>query len=130
MKEWIAVALGGMAGATLRHALTVCATTLTPTWVLLATLIANSVGCFAIGLLAAATLHHDTQNHWLTLGARVGLLGGLTTFSSFALDLVRTWQSGKHGVSAALATAHLVLGILAVLIGMSLARYCLKAANG
>ena len=62
------------------------------------------------------------NNHWWVVGVRVGLLGGLTTFSSFALEVVREWQSGRNGISLALVCLHCALGVAAVVIGMAIAR--------
>ena len=89
-----------------------------PTWLPIATLVANIGGCFAIGALAQWSLHHDIGKEWWVVGVRVGLLGGLTTFSSFALDVARLWNDSNRSLSAGLAASHLVLGLLAVAAGM------------
>ncbi len=122
MKEWIAVACGGMLGAVLRHALSGVFSLISPAWLPIATLVANVLGCLAIGALAQWSFHQQLSSHWWVVGARVGLLGGLTTFSSFGLDIVRLWQTQRTSHSMALAAAHLILGLMAIAIGMSLAR--------
>lgn len=121
MKEWIAIGLGGMFGAVLRHALACVFSLLGGGWLLMATLTANALGCLAIGAIAATSAHYDSHNHWVTLGVRVGLLGGLTTFSTFALEVIMTWQNQRTAASVGLVAAHLTLGLVAVLVGMTIA---------
>lgn len=118
MKEWIAVAAGGMLGATLRHALSGLFSLIGPGWLPIATLIANVSGCLAIGALVQWSLQENLSSHWWVVGARVGLLGGLTTFSSFGLEIVRHWQDERSAMSVCLAIGHLALGLAAVIVGM------------
>ena len=122
MKDWIAVAAGGMLGAVLRHALSTLFSLISPSWLLFATLAANVLGCFAIGWLAQWSFQSDLFGAWWVVGIRVGFLGGLTTFSSFGLELVRLWQAGRTLESLGLGATHLVVGIAAVVAGMTLAR--------
>ena len=119
MKEWIAVALGGMLGAVSRHALSGVFSLLGPSWLPISTLVANVIGCFAIGVLAQWSMQNELSSYWWVIGIRVGLLGGLTTFSSFALDLVRIWHEGRATHAMTLFAGHVVIGLLAVAVGMA-----------
>ena len=49
-----------------------------------------------------------------------GLLGGLTTFSSFALDVVMLIEDGRWGIACLDAGASIVGGTLAALLGLEL----------
>ena len=120
MKEWLAVGLGGMSGAMARHGLTQLFSLIGPAWLPIATLAANVGGCFAIGVLAQWSLQQELPREWWVVGLRVGLLGGLTTFSSFGLDIVRLWNENQKTASSGLLLGHLVLGITAVAAGMVL----------
>lgn len=122
IREWIAVALGGLIGTVLRHSTGNLLTLISASWLPLATLIVNVVGCFAIGYLAQWSLAQSLENHWWVVGLRAGVLGGLTTFSSFGLDIVRLWQSARPEAAVGLASAHIILGIGAVILGMQIAR--------
>lgn len=65
-----------------------------------ATLIVNSGGSFAIGLLYG--YQAPLVQAWspaIYTGLSVGLLGALTTFSSFSLETLRLFQSGAHGLA-------------------------------
>jgi CrcB protein len=122
LREWFAVGLGGMLGALTRHALATLFALIGHSWLPIATLAANVLGCLAIGILAQWSMEQQLTRHWWVVGLRVGVFGGLTTFSSFALDLVRLWQDERTAQSLGLLLAHLLLGIAAVVVGMALAR--------
>ncbi len=102
LREWIAVAIGGMVGSLLRHATTQIFSIAGQNGLFLATLVVNIAGCFAIGWLAQWSEASQMANHWWTVGLRDGVLGGLTTFSSFGLDVVRVWQNSRLEVAIAL----------------------------
>ncbi len=122
MKEWFAVAVGGMLGALLRHVISVGFAFIHPSWLPIATLTANMVGCFAIGMLAEWSHLQSVTREWWVVGARVGLLGGLTTYSAFALDVVRLWHEHRNWQSAAFVACHVIFGVVAVVLGVQLAR--------
>ncbi len=111
-----------MLGALARYGILLIFSVIGPSWLPVATLVANLGGCLAIGYISQWAVQQDLTHHWWIVGVRVGLLGGLTTFSSFALDVVRQWQLGRSGLSLGLIAAHCALGIAAVALGMSLAR--------
>lgn len=122
VREWLAVAVGGMIGTVLRHGTVSLFSLIGNAWLPIATLVVNVVGCFAIGYLAQWSLNQSLENHWWVVALRAGLLGGLTTFSSFGLDVVRLWQAARPEVAVGLASAHVVLGIGGVVLGMQLVR--------
>jgi fluoride exporter len=115
MVKLIALAfVGGGLGATLRFlcGLGVARWTQFP-W---ATLIVNVLGSFVMGLLAAWALRTawtaDARVFWMT-----GILGGLTTFSSFSIETLRLAEDGRFGAALANIASNLVLGLLAVALG-------------
>lgn len=122
VREWMAVAVGGLIGTILRHGTATLFSLMGGSWLLFATLAVNVVGCFVIGYVAQWSVAQNLENHWWVVGLRAGVLGGLTTFSSFGLDVVRLWQSTRPEVAVGLASAHVFVGIGAVLFGMQLAR--------
>ena len=119
LREWIAVAVGGALGASLRHLLSSLFAVIGPTWLPLATLFANVLGCFAIGAIVQWSLTHEISKEWWVTGIRVGLLGGLTTFSSFGHDIVKLWHDDRAHFSIGLALAHIALGLTAVAAGLA-----------
>jgi CrcB protein len=92
----VAVALGGSAGALLRWLLELGlpAGSGWP-W---ATLLANVLGSAALGWLVARDELHPVRG-WLRAGAGTGLLGGFTTFSTYAVQ-VAVLGRGEPGLAA------------------------------
>ena len=80
-------------------------------------LVVNLIGCLAIGVAAAAI----SSGHWraVVLG---GLLGGFTTYSTFALFTVELIGEQRWGILAAQLLGHLVGGVACVWLGFALVR--------
>ena len=125
------VALGGGLGAWLRYltgrlwiaGIGPVAATAFP-W---ATLTANVAGSVAMGLLAGWLARHGSASpfwggeHWrLLLG--VGVLGGYTTFSSFALEFALFVERGALGLAALYVGTSLLAGFLGLFGGLWLMR--------
>jgi CrcB protein len=130
MKEWLAVGLGGMLGAVARHSLFYLFSLAGPNWLPFATLTANILGCLAIGVLFQWAVEQTIQSEWWVVAVRVGILGGLTTFSSFSLEVSRYLQSDRTGTALWLVAAHVVLGIIATLVGLRLGAELAVTSNG
>lgn len=90
----LAIAAGASLGALLRWGLGLALNAVLP-HLPLGTLAANWIGGYAIGVVAAFFLHHpDVAPAW-RLFAVTGLLGGLTTFSSFSVEMTTLLQQGR-----------------------------------
>lgn len=87
----------------------------------LGTLVVNVVGCVAIGFFAALFTGPMLIREQYRLAILVGLLGGFTTFSTYAYETVSMTGDGQFG----LATVNLVLsnglGLTAAWLGARLA---------
>ena len=105
------IAAGAVIGALIRWQL---AAWFNPSWTALplGTLLANLLGCFAIG--AALALHLPTN---IKLFLITGLLGSLTTFSTFAAELVQLSQRQQWQNMFTALLLHLGGGVGAVLLG-------------
>jgi CrcB protein len=115
MYAWIAVALGGAVGAVARHGVNRLVQQEWPaTRFPLATLVVNLLGCCIIGGLAGlvATGRLPMSATWREF-VFVGILGGFTTFSTFALDTLTLVRAGG-GPPALLNVALHVMGGLGV----------------
>lgn len=82
-----------------------------------ATLIANLLGAFLIGVLAARLPGSSAVRIFLGTGT----LGGFTTYSAFAVGSVTLWHA-QPWLAAAYAIGSVVLGIGAAAFGLDLAR--------
>jgi CrcB protein len=87
------------------------------------TLAINLLGSFLIGVVIELS---QTRALGITTELRtflaVGVLGGFTTFSSFAFEALTLIQDGAPGLATAYAAGSVVLGIVAALAGVALAR--------
>jgi CrcB protein len=70
-------------------------------------LLINVFGCAAAGVCMAVLPRID-HSGMLTLLSISGLLGGFTTFSSYAVECLELWNRGKRGLSAAYAVGSIV----------------------
>lgn len=126
MDKFLLIGVGGFVGANLRY--------LTQQWAASAwgpgfpygTLIANVLGSFIIGLfLTLATEFLDLSPNWRYLIA-TGILGGYTTFSSFAYETLALAESGRYGFAALNLFGNVLLGLTAALLGIALARFAMR----
>lgn len=115
----LAIAGGAAAGALLRWWLGSWLNAALP-HLPLGTLAANWIGGYAIGLVAAMLLHHPEIAPQWRLFLVTGLLGGLTTFSSFSVEVVSLLQQGRLGWA---------LGAIGLHVGGSLALTALGLAT-
>ena len=122
MQVVLAVAAGGAAGSVLRFLTSAWVVAHWPRHYYLATLAVNLVGCFLIGLLSALFLARTDLPQALRTGLITGVLGGLTTFSSFSLEVLRLFENGQPGVAIAYLLSSLLGGLLAAWLGMLLVR--------
>jgi CrcB protein len=118
--EIVAVAVGGAIGAVVRLLLNQWVTGLMPdSRFPLGILSVNVIGCFAIGVLFVLIVERGIGNElWRSL-LMVGLLGSLTTFSTFSLQLVSLIESGEALKAAVYLVASVVLSVLATGIGIA-----------
>ena len=88
MNSYLAVAIGGAIGATLRFAVS--------EWVGTpqATLIVNAVGSLLLGICMAA-LANEMISKEMTLFLGTGVLGAFTTMSTFSLETVEMWGDDR-----------------------------------
>lgn len=85
------------------------------------TLIVNLSGGFLAGLLVGV-LSRLEGSEQLLLVLGVGLLGGFTTFSAFSVELATMIQQGRLAAGAAYAGVSLAGSVLAVFLGLTIAR--------
>jgi CrcB protein len=119
------VALGGALGSWLRYAvgrawtgaIGPAAASAFP-W---ATLSVNVLGSFAMGLLTGWLARHGgSEGARLLLG--VGVLGGFTTFSAFALEFGLLVERGALGTAAGYVALSLAAGFAGLFAGLYMMR--------
>jgi len=101
------VGVGGIAGALARHLVgsRVEGTAMD-------TLAVNVFGSFALGVVVSAPVDGT-----VALAVGTGFCGAFTTFSSFAFETVRLFETGQRRRATATAVGNLVAALLAVAVG-------------
>lgn len=122
IKVALAVAAGGAAGSVLRFLTSAWVVAHWPRHYYFATFAVNLIGCLAIGFLSALFLLRTDISLVLRTGLTVGVLGGLTTFSSFSLEVLRLLEAGQVGVAISYLLCSVLGGLGAAWLGMTLTR--------
>ncbi|MBL0928126.1 MAG: fluoride efflux transporter CrcB [Phycisphaerales bacterium] len=107
------VALGGALGSVLRYLLSAWINPAAPQGFPLGTLAVNVTGCLAIGALGALMVTPGPiaiREEW-RLGLFMGVLGGYTTFSSFAFESLTLAREGQWTAAAAYVLLSNLLGL-------------------
>jgi len=117
MRETIAVAIGGMIGSVLRFWVSMAIGQRLGGFMPIGTLAVNVVGCFAIGVLSAFIQRNEAFSPTWELAIRAGFLGGLTTFSTFGLEVFQLGQSQHWSLAVIIVAANILLGLGAVGLG-------------
>ena len=112
--DFLRVGIGGAVGACLRWLVIENTTTQIFPW---PTLLINLFGCAALGILIARNINRKTLLTWGT-----GLCGGLTTFSTFSLEIAILFRDNEIFIP-------LCYLFISVFLGMLLFKSALKACG-
>jgi CrcB protein len=120
----LAIAAGGAIGAWARLGLAELLPTEPGRWPW-GTFIANIVGCVVLGYAGTRLMERLPPSTYRRPFVGTGVCGGLTTFSTFQLEVV---EMGKGG-HLALAAAYLVVSVLAGLAALALSSGLVRRAR-
>lgn len=129
MTRFLIVAAGGALGAVARYGVGTLAGRLGALHWPWGTLTVNVVGGLLMGALTGwlafrGGLHAES----IRLFAAVGILGGFTTFSAFSLETALMIEKRQLALAGGYVAASVVLSILALFIGLMVARRAFGAA--
>lgn len=123
MEKAFLVGLGGFLGSIGRYAASGGVQRLWPTAGFpFGTLAVNLVGCFLIGILGAGADVRNLFNPDARALLLIGLLGGFTTFSTFAYETLALSRDGESFKLAINVLLHVAGCLAAVWIGYALGR--------
>lgn len=117
-----AVALGGALGALARYGLDRLIERRSFSVFPWSTFTINISGCLVIGVLIAALVDRHHTPLWLRTGVIVGLVGGYTTFSTFAQESLDLVEEGRAVLAFSYVVGSAGLGMAAVFAGTQLGR--------
>lgn len=129
MQSLLAVGLGGFVGAVSRYALTGWMQLRFPAFRPAGTLLVNVLGCLLIGLLMGWVTHKPTLSEPLRLFLITGILGSLTTFSTFGYETVELLRENEVRLAMWNVAANMLLGFSAVLLAVWFSGWLLKPAG-
>lgn len=112
------IGLGGFVGSVLRYLLGLIHLSDKTSFPLM-TMLINIAGALAIGIIVGLTDKYSGLNPHLLLFIKVGVCGGFTTFSTFALETSQLFSGGKTALGLTYIVLSVVLCVLAVWLGKS-----------
>lgn len=116
-EQLLAVFLGGALGTLARAGLAEAVVAEPGCWPW-ATLVANLVAVVALAFVVA--WRRTSMSGWWRPFLATGLCGGLSTFSTLQLELLRMLDAGSYGLALAYAATSIVLGLVAVAVTVRL----------
>ena len=123
----VAVAVGGCVGTVARYELAQ-ADPVGSGHIPWATFTANMIGSLVLGIAVVVLVDSRRSTLILRPLVGVGFCGGLTTFSTWMVESVLLTRDGEAATAALYLGVSLVVGLGAVLVGMTVARWVVHAA--
>ena len=117
----LAICAGASLGAILRWLLSSRLNSLLPS-LPPGTLVANLLGGYLIGMAVAFFASHPSLSPQWRLLVVTGFLGGLTTFSTFSVEVVTNLMETRLNWAFAIVAAHLLGSIAMTLLGIGTVR--------
>ncbi|MDO7787690.1 fluoride efflux transporter CrcB [Desulforamulus aquiferis] len=118
--NYLAVGVGGMAGAAFRYFISTfngATTALFP----FGTLTANFLGCFLLSFVAYASILNWNLPKKYLLAINTGFIGSLTTFSTFSVETMNYIIHAKYELAAIYVIISLAGGLSLSFMGVHLA---------
>ena len=122
MYNFLLISLGAVLGANARYLISKLALQRMGPAFPYGTLAINVLGSLVIGFFMAGPWKHSPSMKAASLFVAVGFCGGFTTFSSYAFDSVALFERGQWLLASANILSNNVLSLVAVLLGVALAR--------
>ncbi|MGL4760469.1 MAG: fluoride efflux transporter CrcB [Sarcina sp.] len=116
------VGCGGFIGASLRYLISLWATKGIGPGFPFGTLIVNILGAIIIGFVTEMSLRTNIVSPTAKTFITTGMMGGLTTFSTFSLETMTIFSHGNIGLGSLNIILNLALSLIGVVIGQFIAK--------
>jgi fluoride exporter len=116
------VAAGGAIGSAARYLLSAFVLRVSGSLFPFGTFAVNLLGCIVFGLIAGAADQRVPLGSASRAFLLIGVLGGFTTFSSYAFESFWLLRDGHIGAASLNVVGQVVAGLLGVWMGFSLGR--------
>ena len=113
----ICVGCGGFLGAISRYIISIYTSKQFLFKIPLGTLIVNVLGGFLIGVIMELTIKNNFISPQLKLFLTTGIMGGLTTFSTFSYETIVLIKEGNILLAILNILLNLILSLLGVVLG-------------
>ncbi len=123
MQNILAIFLGGGTGAVLRYLTGIFMLKNLSENLPLATFFVNFAGSFIIGILYVFFIDKPEINPALKLSLTVGFCGGLTTFSTFSLELTEMIKNSQFLHAGIYSFLSVIVCVMAVYAGVWCAKF-------
>ena len=117
MQKILYVGIGGFIGACLRYVISMNSPKLFGTQLPYGTLIVNVLGGIMIGLIMELSITTDLIPPNLRLFLTTGIMGGLTTFSTFSYETINLLSEGSYLLGGLNTALNLFLSFGGVILG-------------
>lgn len=117
MQKILYVGIGGFVGASLRYIISDQSSKYFNSHIPIGTLIVNILSGVIIALVMQMSLNTDYISPNLKLLITTGIMGGLTTFSTFSYETISLFESGSYVFGVLNVCLNLFLSLGGVILG-------------
>ncbi len=117
MLNILAVFIGGGIGAVTRYLTGLFFIQNLKTNIPISTFVVNIIGCTILGFLYIYFIEKFQANPALKLALTVGFCGGLTTFSTFSLEILEMIKNNQFIIASIYLLLSIIVGLIGVYIG-------------
>lgn len=118
--EILCVGLGGFIGAISRYLISMQASKFFTGRIPIGTLFVNILGGLLIGFILELNSKTNVISPQMKLFLTIGLMGGLTTFSTFSYETVGLFSDGSYISAMVNIILNVILSLIGVVIGKSI----------
>ena len=116
------IAIGGAIGSVARYSVSLAATRLVDVTYPVGTMAVNVLGCFVFGAIAGVGEHRLPLSSPARALLLVGVLGGFTTFSTYAFESIVLVRDGRADLAVLNVAGQTLIGLAAIWAGLYLTR--------